>query len=527
MVVTTLEELQSLKLKARDHIIVKCDICGKEFETRAKRTDLHCKGCKTLIVKTANGTLKLSEETKKKISKSTRGRKVEISDEQKEKRKKTCLERYGGEPLSNSNIRDKIKKTNLQKYGDEVFSKSTIGRKKLSDASKASATKRRETCELLYGVPAATLIDGCKKRYTYDGMQFDSKWELAVWIYYTELGHNISRATQPLLYIHNNVEHNYYPDFIIDGELIEVKGPHFFENGKMVNPFDRSQDELYNAKYQCALLNNVKFITDATLYLNYVNDKYTKDYLKLFKNDLPFPYPEMSAGDLGLIRYFHKSLFVATRKSRKSPYEAWKDKDLVKASALNRLKYVGRCSPKDIIDGFSVAKIAPKVSVFKPTLAKELIQKYLSDADIIVDPFSGFSGRMLGAFDCGKEYFGYDINEDHIRESNEIIYHKKIDDKCFVEVQDLITASVRDWSTLKDVYLFTCPPYGGKEHWNENNDEVEMTCDEWIDLCIEKHKGCKKYLFVVDETEKYKNFIVDKITNRSHFGTNYEYVVLI
>lgn len=527
MVVTTLEELQSLNLKAREHIIVKCDICGKEFVTRAKRTDLHCKGCKTLIVKTANGTLKHSEETKKKISKSTQGRKVCVTEEQKQKRKLTCIERYGGEPLANSDIRNKIKKTCIEKYGQDNFCKSEAGRKTLSRISKENSQKRRDTCLQKYNVSASTLIDGCKKKYTYDGIQFDSKWELAIWIYYTELGHNISRATQPLVYTYNNIEHNYYPDFIIDGELIEVKGPHFFENGKMINPFDRSQDELYNAKYQCALLNNVKFITDATLYLNYVDDKYTRDYIKLFKNDLPFPYPEMGAGDLGLIRYFHKSLFIATRKNCKSPYEAWKDKDLVKMSALNRLKYVGSCSPKDVVDGFSVAKIAPKVSVFKPTLAKELIQKYLSDADIIVDPFSGFSGRMLGAFSCGKEYFGYDINEDHVRESNEIIYYKKINDMCFVNVQDLITASVKDWSTLKDTCLFTCPPYGGKEHWNENNDEVEMSCDEWIDLCIEKHRGCKRYLFVVDETEKYKNCIVDKIINRSHFGTNCEYVVLL
>lgn len=51
--------------------------------------------------------------------------------------------------------------------------------------------------------------------------------------------------------------------------------------------------------------------------------------------------------------------------------------------------------------------------------------------------------------------------------------------------------------------------------------------DEWIDLCSQKHKGCKGYLFVVDETEKYKDKIVETLTNKSHFGTNFEYVVFI
>ena len=74
--------------------------------------------------------------------------------------------------------------------------------------------------------------------------------------------------------------------------------------------------------------------------------------------------------------------------------------------------------------------------------------------------------------------------------------------------------------------LFTCPPYGGKEHWNKDNDEIEKTCDEWIELCLNKYK-CKKYLFVVDETEKYKNYIVETIENKSHFGSNFEYVILI
>lgn len=74
--------------------------------------------------------------------------------------------------------------------------------------------------------------------------------------------------------------------------------------------------------------------------------------------------------------------------------------------------------------------------------------------------------------------------------------------------------------------LFTCPPYGGKEHWNENNDEIEKSCDEWIDICLEKY-DCKKYLFVVDKTEKYSHYIVEQIENKSHFGSNKELVLLI
>ena len=298
----------------------------------------------------------------------------------------------------------------------------------------------------------------------------------------------------------------------------------------MINPYDRTQDDLYEAKRQCIINHNVKIITDCSEYLDYVNNKYTADFLPLFKKDLPFPYLNEDLhdkSDMGLIHHFHKSIYEATRKGKLSPVTAWNDKNIVKKVALNRLKYVGRCKPSDILQGFNVTRIANKVSIFKPKTAEYLIEKYLSEASVVVDPFSGFSGRMLGAFNAGKKYIGWDINETHVKESNEIIKFKNIGNRCSVNVQDLLSAPAADWTNSENNMLFTCPPYGDKEHWNENNDEIEKTCDEWIDLCLKKHRNCNRYLFVVDKTEKYKSNIVETITNKSHFGENTESVILI
>ena len=38
---------------------------------------------------------------------------------------------------------------------------------------------------------------------------------------------------------------------------------------------------------------------------------------------------------------------------------------------------------------------------------------------------------------------------------------------------------------------------------------------------------CERYLFVVDETEHFKDSIVEEIDNSSHLGKGKEYVVLI
>jgi len=431
------------------------------------------------------------------------------TEEFKKKRSKTCIEKYGDEfPIRTKEMQEKIKNTLKERYGKETY---------------RNTEKAKKTLLEKYGIAHPPV-----HKYIFQNEYFDSSWELAVWIWAKENNFEIKREPVEINYEFGGESHSYFPDFEINGKLIEIKGGQFFRNGKMINPFDESKNDLFEAKHQVALKNNVIFWKDEEMkpIIDYIEKKYTKNFLPLFKKDIPFPYPELiTKGDYDLIRYFHKSIFSASKKGKLSPIQAWKNKSLVLESALNRLKYIGRCEPSDILKGFSIAQIAPKVSVFRPKLAEKLIKKYILEADLIVDPFSGFSGRMLGAFNCGKQYLGFDINEEHVKESNEIIHYKKIDSKCEVRVQDLISFKEKDWSCLKDVYLFTCPPYSGKEHWNEN--EIEKSCDEWIDLCLQKHKGCKGYLFVVDKTEKYKDKIVETLTNKSHFGTNFEYVILI
>ena len=468
------------------------------------------------------------DKVKEKIAKTKLEKYGDAYFTNREKYINTCKEKYNANSIfAVPGIQEKIKETCLKKYGVEY-----------SWQAEQTKEKIKETCLKKYGVEYPMqnhdIRISTQHKYEYNDKKFDSAWELAYYIWLKD--HKIDFEYQPdALFTYNYLGniHYYHPDFKVNNEYIELKGLHFFEdknpNNKMINPYDRTQDDLYEAKRQCMINHNVKIITDCSEYLDYVNNKYTADFLPLFKKDLPFPYLNgdlHDKSDMGLIHHFHKSIYEATRKYKLSPIEAWKDKNIIENIALNRLKYVGRCKPSDILQGFNVTRIANKVSLFKPMLAESLIRKYLNDSEIIFDPFSGFSGRMLGAFNCGKRYFGYDINEEHVNESKQIIDYKRISNTCTIEVDDLLKTNKKDYTNLKNTALFTCPPYGGKEHWNKNNDEVEMSCDEWIDLCIEKYK-VNKYLFVVDKTEKYKNNIVETIENKSHFGTNYEYVILI
>ena len=466
------------------------------------------------------------------------------SDILKEKSKNSCIDKYGVDNVSKSNvIQDKIKQTCIEKYGvPNAFQNKDIQEKQRQTCFKkygvnnigelkSTVERRKKTMFDRYGVEYATqnhefFVKG-RQKYTYNGIKFDSIPELAYYIWLTD--NNIKFEYQPDIkfnYVFNGETHFYHPDFIVDNKILELKGPQFFEdcdyNKRMVNPFDHNMDELFEAKHQCMIANNVRIMTDIEYmkYIDYVNQKYTPDFLPLFKGNTEFPYPNQKLddkSDIGLIRHFHKSIYHANRQNEISPYDAWQNKDLVLKSALNRLKYKGICTPEAIIQGFNIAKIAPKVSVFRPTLATRLVQKYLNEYKVIFDPFSGFSGRLIGTVNNGKIYIGHDINQTHVDESNALIDYKKYPN-CTVIQKDIFD----DTGTYD--CLFTCPPYSLKEIWNKN--ETNMDCDMWINECILRYK-CEKYLFVVDHTEKYVNNIVETIRNKSHFGENTEYIILI
>ena len=173
------------------------------------------------------------------------------------KKEQTCFEKYGkSNPLSCKDIQEKVKQTTLQKYGVEFY------------AQTQEAQKHR------------------KSRYFFDNIYFDSKPELAFYIYQKDQNKNISRYSgQGFEYYNNEQKHLYFPDFEIteDGKKVfyEIKGNQFIgENGVWQNPFDESKNNLYEAKHQCVLENNV-IIIDSTQY-----QKYLKYIFETYGNEI-------------------------------------------------------------------------------------------------------------------------------------------------------------------------------------------------------------------------------------------------
>jgi len=247
-----------------------------------------------------------------------------------------------------------------------------------------------------------------------------------------------------------------------------------------------------------------------------------------------------------LIKRFHKSIIYANCNNSLSAYDGWqeikKDKELFRRFYANRL----RCSDwfkekdnwKSLLVGYvpefiygiglSTAKFFPLPTYFKPDLAKYLIKNFLNEYTTIFDPFSGYSGRMIGALACGKNYIGQDLCKSSVEESKEIYeFIKPIIKEKF---NHDVNCELRYCDSIKEggyyECLLTCPPYENIESW-PGVEPLGYNCDKWIDICLTRYK-CERYIFVVDnKITKYKKYIINNIENFSHWGTNKEYIVKI
>lgn len=124
-----------------------------------------------------------------------------------------------------------------------------------------------------------------RTRYIYNGVHFDSSWELAFWIYAKDNNHSIEREPISFLYYVGDKKHYYFPDFICNGKYIEIKGDHMLNNGKLKNTWETANNDKIEAKQRCMDEHNVKVLSSNELKMAFwhIKEKYGKDYLQKFR----------------------------------------------------------------------------------------------------------------------------------------------------------------------------------------------------------------------------------------------------
>lgn len=557
--------------KKNDKVKVSCQDCGSVFEVsydhaRHCKADHHwrCKPCMSkyksaLMQESSNNIGKIISEKMKDPVESKRyremlaARAMKAWDNKSEEDKKEWLEKFkSGNKAYHDNMSDSEKDrlvSNLRRYYKTRSSdESKRHRSLLSKSHKRSSQNNDKRNKIV-----------SNNRFTHKSqMQLIEKFEAAF---------NSSILSKEYYLIpevvaeHNGIKHHW--DYGIYSKssnslavLVDIDGAYFhadtcdYDGLHSHEEYDerRSLSVPIDTKY--FIINETGFYDSFKELMKIVPYDYNEYMRYIFKwcREIQFPFPSYSDRDMmrsyrrmcmidplyggsvsintrlgdRIIQNFHHSIYYAHRKGKPSPYEAWNNDELLRKCIDNRLVYQSKINPNKILQGFNVSKIAPKVSVFSAGRARMLIAKYLNDFNTIFDPFSGFSGRMLGAISLNKRYIGQDISNIAVNESNQIL--------SFLESYGVgfdATVTVADVNNSHGEYpcLFTCPPYGDIEQWFEVPPSVN-SCDSWIEICLRNFK-CRKYVFVVNNTERYKNNIVEVIHNKSHMNLNDEYIICI
>lgn len=264
----TINKIQQTKQKNLDinnpfeNHICKCQYCGNDYQINHIRHNDFIKGNynKTCSLecahKLANQNTNLKEKNKK-ISDSLKGKSTWIKGKKK---------------INNSNINNQWEiNPNWTPYhicpicGKEYKNN---GRKYCSDEC-SQIGRSKNLSKSLRGKTGGLRPNAYKKYKSglYHNIHCDSSWELAFVIYCEDHNISLERNHKFLTYTFENKEYKYYPDFIINGTLYEIKG---YENNKAKAKHEQHPEVIYLDKYKMKK------------YLDYVILKYGKDYIKLY-----------------------------------------------------------------------------------------------------------------------------------------------------------------------------------------------------------------------------------------------------
>lgn len=541
-----------------------CAICGKQFEidVRKDNTVQTCSAeCKKKLQSQNHDYAKGVETQRASLLAKYGVDNIAKIPGSSDKAKATNLQKYGTTSYSaTEEYKQRVKETCLEKYGVEHHLKSSkvIAKRELTCLNRYQSTNIfsseygkqlvKKALYRKYGVINPSQNPESKRRATRAARQ--SKLEQRVKSLLSEyriefIQHHIIQNAD------KTASHEY--DFYIPKYklLVDCDGLYYHgylddPNGKQVlDYYDETrialvpQDHIFHVivegqedkdmKYISDIMHNIDaglFDYDGALFKwcrsigfpqpSYSIERMLKDYSHLCRYHSDTYSPSARLGS-SAINHFHKSIYDAHVGNYPSPREAWYDDKLLKKVIHNRLIYKNDVDPHKVLKGFNISKICPRVSLFNPVLAKYLIEKYLNEFNVVFDPFSGFSGRLLGCAAAEKQYIGQDLNPAAVAEAGQIIKA--------LELQN-VSVSVKNILDDTGTYdcLLTCPPYGTKEHYADET--VFKSCDEWIDEILHRFK-CKRYVVVVDNTNKYKECVTEEIRSTSHFNKTVEYVVVI
>ena len=241
---------------------VKCKNCGKEFTVIEEETKFPIKGDKYFCCKSCANVRHHSNETKQKISNS-----IKKSEKYKINNEKALINR-----IIKYNQCSYKYNLNIKQYTCKYCGKLFEITDNKNYSSKTYCSKECKHKYLSEHTGGYRIGSGHSKSGWYKGIRCDSTWELAFLIYHLDNNLYIERCKEKRKYIFEGKEHIYYPDFITDKGIIEIKG---YKTNQSIEKQKQNPDII-----------NI-FEEDIQFYLNYIKEKYNKSLIELYDNSKP------------------------------------------------------------------------------------------------------------------------------------------------------------------------------------------------------------------------------------------------
>jgi hypothetical protein len=459
-------------------VIRNCEWCGKEFSPRTSNhkycDDKHYTRCKVCdswveVINHAYPPDHCSKEC------------------DRESAKRTSLELYGVENgAAAPEAVAKMLETNLRNHGGVHSSQTREYHLKVAD------TRNRSIAS--------------------DGTKLDSSYEVLFYNYMLRLGKSIDRAI-PIEYMYKGELKVTIIDFKVDDILFEVKG------GQLLSGcFDHVTTPIAE-KLDVYKQNNVILITDTMCIDMFGKPNSLKSNGLKYQHKCPNPLIGIN------IELFRDPQFPYREDRPKcfydvkvagdiSVFEAFNDEKIRWDMIVNRIQYSGGfIDSNQILTALNVTRTCKQPSWFSKSFAKGIIQKYITSG-VIVDPFAGWGTRADAANELHKNYIGVDINLELVK------WHQ-------LKQRNIIIGDAKEFKYDGICSVFICPPYQDIELYSEDQD-ISLTQCQWLELVMQNIPNAKEYIMVCKVVDSgWEKYIVETKPNKSHFGTNNEYVLLV
>lgn len=178
---------------------------------------------------------------------------------------------------------------------------------------------------------------------------------------------------------------------------------------------------------------------------------------------------------VGLCGSFFPNRYRASNRETPTAWEAWHDVKLLRRAVQFQLRVGDPVIPKRVLRAVTANCRTP--TVFRPTVARFIYQRYCPSGGLVWDPCAGYGGRLLGAVAAGVRYVGTDVDEETVQGNLELarFLDRQVDVQC---------CPAEQFDPPRVDLVFTSPPYFDQERYSgraEQSWKQYGTFETWLE----------------------------------------------